>query len=449
MHHLRRFLICCLIWVGFLPGRDSLRAQSTPTPASRAQAELERQAQEYWRKEAAKSSASEGRERAMTEEERARSLARSKKAAGNATTAPGPKVQYTTNPRPGSKTEPSAEERARMDRLARIESEVARRRAERSGESPTASRVANKPEAISPVPPPAPGAPVVVPSSAGAVSAVSAKSVEPGSRDRLAADRDRLKAQREAQAQKAEYRRMQKEAPVSAKVSQGPSKAELAELDRAHQAALDTEKKALAETKRSEDTKVKVAREQQEAERKARLLRLEAEVAAKRRARTVSPAPAPATLPVSATRTIGLSPEEERKARELLRHTLADVEREESAAKKGGANAAKTKRDSASEARAQKKAAYERAKQDRAQAQRAAREQAAQVKVSQHPAKPTPVAASKAAAITAETAAPRAPTAPRTKAEKLSNLLKSYTRSQDPISAEQYHRERAQIIAEP
>ena len=74
---------------------------------------------------------------------------------------------------------------------------------------------------------------------------------------------------------------------------------------------------------------------------------------------------------------------------------------------------------------------------------------------------PTPVKDHKVAAKTASAetksatkakkgdAAPAPAPAPVGKMAKLQELLKAYTRNDNPISAEEYHRERARILAEP
>ncbi|HAM73954.1 MAG TPA: hypothetical protein DCM86_20180, partial [Verrucomicrobiales bacterium] len=171
MHNLRRFLICCLIWVGMLPGRHLLKAQSTPlnSPAARAQAELERQAQEYWRKESAQSGSAQ-QPLTREQEEKARAMAASRKKNAKPTVAPGPKVEYATNPRPARKTELTPEEKARQERIAAIEREVERRRAERRGERPEVRPVSNAAVAIAvpSVPPPVPGTPTPVAAPAAA-----------------------------------------------------------------------------------------------------------------------------------------------------------------------------------------------------------------------------------------------------------------------------------------
>src|SRR5882672_9939232 len=113
MQTLRRFFVACLIWVGLLPGRQILRAQSAvpPTaPASRAQNELDRQAEEYWRKNGGNPSP------AARSEQEARAKARA--LVQKQTTAPGPKVRYATTTKPRKPLAPNADEIARQERLA-------------------------------------------------------------------------------------------------------------------------------------------------------------------------------------------------------------------------------------------------------------------------------------------------------------------------------------------
>ncbi len=275
-------------------------------PAARARLELERQANASG--QPAASAAEASAKSAQQLQNQAKSLA------AKQTTAPGPKVRYATSrPVKLSPPPPSAEEVARQERLAQIEREVERRRAERAGQAPAAVAVANKPQEVSPVPPavagsPAP-APVVVSRETPPPSEVTEKQRNQSLREKLAADRARLAAEREAAEQQKAQQRQRREGiafssqtppPVAALASTPPATAPAAEAV--------------------------------EADRKARVEKVQSELDSKQfaqnaaggagRVQVASPAP---SLPV-------LSLEQERKARELLRQTLAELEQQEAAA---------------------------------------------------------------------------------------------------------------------
>lgn len=476
-------------------------------PAARARLELERQANASG--QPAASAAEASAKSAQQLQNQAKSLA------AKQTTAPGPKVRYATSrPVKLSPPPPSAEEVARQERLAQIEREVERRRAERAGQAPAAVAVANKPQEISPVPPavagsPAP-APVVVSRETPPPSEVTEKQRNQSLREKLAADRARLAAEREAAEQQKAQQRQRREGiafssqtppPVAGLASTPPATAPAAE-------AVEADRKARVEKVQSElDSKqfaqnaaggagrVQVASPAPslpvlslEQERKARellrqtLAELEQQEAAANPSKkpkatkaapvTAAPAPAAAPAPVpapapSSSAEAELKRQEEQSrlaARELIRQEGERVEAE----KKAKAAQAKIQADRAEaerrsrqaqevQAKAEAKAQADRAKAEadkaranakleeakaklhtRTDAERAAESQAKKATV-----KPAPAAPASAAAT------PAAVAAPTTKAEKLAALLKSYTRSESPISAEEYHRERARIISEP
>lgn len=529
MQNLRRFLICCLIWVGLLPGRTVLAADTSAVasdPAARARAEVERQG---------KPAAVEPPAAAdVAQQQTAVQQARAKALAGRQNTAPGAPVRYATSRPVKVAPQPTAEDLARQERLQRIEREVARRRAEREGQSPDANpapaQVANRPAAVSPVPPPLASekaatvaTPVVVPVQNPTLLQSEDKQKARSARERLAADRARLDAEREAARQHKAVEKQQREGLTFTPQTPPPA-------PKAAPAPAPAPAPASA-------TPDDVA----EAARKAKVREVQNEVEARQYAQNASGSSlATGTAPASALPV--LSPEQERKARELLRQTMAEMEKEESAGAPAPSKKSRRTKSSAKssapasspapapaaspaptatpaptpelelrrqeeqaraaarersrveaervEAERKAKAAQAKLDADRAEAERRSKQaeekraseqakaeakaQAEQAKANVEKARANAkldeakaklharsdaeraadAQAKSALSKTSPVAAAAAPEAkpaavPTTKAEKLAALLKAYTRSDSPISAEEYHRERAKIIAEP
>ncbi len=533
MHQFLRLLVSGWALAGLIYG---LQAQTVPVvdpAAARAQQELKKAASEKARRQASPDVA-----RAQAESDlKQRALAAADQSRSN--TAPGPKVRYATSVR--AKATPSAnrEELERADRLARIEREVERRRVERAGGKPIAPVSVSTAQAVPSTPPSLPTSPSIAAKAPNEAKVVAVKNEAPTTSS-LAADRVKLRAEREAQEQRQAFEKarlkpaikpdqlaavspeeerkaremlrqtlqdLQKEEAASKNrpASKAPSKVGANPVP--DKSALRQEEKARKETAQRAKAEAK-AREKVLTEQ-ARVRDQQAKPAAEQKATPSAVSPvspeasqavvkkeelrkAEASLKAEEQQKAHLAAQEKERARaEAAARLQLERQKAEQARIKAEAevNAAKEARAKAeAEARREKEIAVKaqrdaeakqalevKAKRDAeakqaldAKVKRDQKAKAAEAKskaakvaaiVSPEPnakkAAATPKSAKmdkpakKTAQVVSKGTPEEAVAAPTTKMGKLQELLKAYTRNENPISAGEYHRERARILAQP